>query len=57
MTCKKRLQNVKKKIFRFPCLRENCVEKNEKKFSNQLGDVTLTSVNLTKYRTCCWQVF
>ena len=53
----KKLKDVSKKIFHFPYLRENCMEKYKKKFSNQSGYVMLTSIYFTNYRSCCSQVF
>lgn len=51
----KRLQNVDKKIIYLPWLKENSVEKNDQKFSNQSGDVLQTSIHFTNYRSCCSQ--
>ena len=48
------LKNVFKTTF---YLRKNCVEKNQSKFSNQLGDTMHASRYFTNYRSCCSQVF
>ena len=43
--------------FCLPCLRKNCAEKNERKFSNESGDTMHTSRYFKNYRRWCSQVF
>ena len=53
----KRLKKVAKKIFDLQQLKGKCMKKIERKFSNQSGDVILTSIYFAKYRTNFSEVF
>ena len=55
MTGLKPWKTFLRKNFILPWLRDDCVEKTELKFSNQLGDAYFHIIH--KYGSCCLEVF